>query len=278
EVEAVPGGGREDVQVGASSDDTRAAGEVPPVREDQPVLRGALHSRVGQLSGVQAVAVGAVSAVPGDAGAIGDERLSGDAVTVPAGEGPFLDADDGEVGVVARPSSVGVDVKCVAVAYCAPRIVDVGREAPVDLQIRGEAYESAGADRFAVIVAPAVVAVNAFVEVTHPDVAGGSGEDVFDAVPECFGGQGGSVGGVDDGVAVGAVLVQSGPGGDGENSAVRERLDGRKCEGEVGDGGHAGQRGRLHRDAHRHRVGGARIRERGPTRLRSRGTEGLHIG
>jgi hypothetical protein len=62
-------------------------------------------------------------------------------------------------------------------------------------------------------------------------VTGAGGEDVLNAVPKRFSGQSGSVGGVDDRIAIRTVLAPPSPGTHSQNSAVRQRLDGRCASG-----------------------------------------------
>ena len=101
-----------------------------------------------------------------------------------AGHGIIADAHDREVGVVAGPGARVIDVEGIAVADRVPR-ADLGvlRVVPGGLQIMGEPHDPVRAHRLlALSPAPAVVAVDSFVEIADPDLPGAGSQHVRDPV------------------------------------------------------------------------------------------------
>src|SRR6266568_8261574 len=157
-----------------------------PVRERDAVFTGRLGAVVAEIGGGEPVMVGAVAAEQRDAGTCHRQGAGAFDVVVPAGHGAVADAYDREIGVVAGPGARVVDVEGIAVADRVPR-PDLGvfRVVPGGLQIGGEADDPVRPDWLrAITQTPAVVPVDALVEVAGPDLAGAGGQHMRDPVAE----------------------------------------------------------------------------------------------
>jgi len=156
------------VQASSPADDECLRGQGRPAGQYQPVFAGLLKTVAVEQADREPVVVGAVATVEGGPGAADRKGFDAGDVVVPAGELAFTDAHDREVGVVAGPGCGSVDVQCVAVADAAIWVVS-GGIAPDGLEIYGETRQPTSAERRrASGSAPAVVPVDAFVEIPDP--------------------------------------------------------------------------------------------------------------
>ena len=157
----------------------------------------------------------------------------------------------------------GCGCGCSATAF--PR-ADLGvfRVMPDGLQVRGEADDPVRADRLlALSPSPAVVPVNALVEVAGPDLAGAGGQHMRDPVAEHMLRDDLPVRVVENRVAVRAAGPPPAPSPGHQEPAAGHRLDSDMRECQVRDRRDRCQFRGVHGDARGHRPG--RGRDRGMT-------------
>src|SRR6266581_7982746 len=172
QVEPVPACAGEEVQAASAADYPGARWERLSVREHDPVFARRLGAIGAEFGQGEPITIRAVAAEQRDTRACHRQGAGAPDVVVPAGHGAVADAHDREIAVVAGPGARVIDVEGIAVADRVPR-TDLGvlREMPGGLQVGGEPDDPVRAHwLLALSPAPAVVAVDSFVEIADPDL------------------------------------------------------------------------------------------------------------